>query len=89
MTGQNLKHANELSRSLAAIHKLRQIFCVPYPEVIYTKHKKKLLFRGFADSDDTICLVELDPDTLKAVKDAMHEVLDRRYEEVRNEFDNL
>lgn len=89
MTDTDLKHANELSRSLAAIHKLRKIFCVPYPDVIYTKHKKKLLFRGFADSDDTICLVELDPDTLKAIKDAMHEVLDRRYEEVRNEFDNL
>lgn len=75
MTLDTLKHANEISDYLCAIVRLGNFIRFPYPEIW--------------NNDEGFNTASLDPQTLKELKEAWEEVLNRRAEELRAELEQL
>ena len=75
MKDKTLKQANDIKESLKAIEKLRYILRVPYPTI--------------HDGSTDISLVCFDVTTRALIKKVISETLDKREDELKEEFKNL
>ena len=79
MTKQALERANKIDRVLENIRTTRHIMGYPYPSFYYDK----------CNTFEEARFVEFDDDTIKELKDAINNVLDRREKALIEEMEEL
>lgn len=80
MTDEKLEKATDLNDSMKALRDIRRAFCTPYPEV--------LCVRDPGDSY-TVSFFSLDDATQTEIKKLLVDYIDRRFEELKKEYEEL
>lgn len=96
MNKQQLERANELSESRECIKTLFGLVGYPYPKMYCdSKTIKAQIIKGldkhtgFCYDGEVVSFISLDEQTRTELKDAIHEVLMKRLEEIDKEFNAL
>lgn len=89
MTNKELERAKEIERSIETLDDLLSIINFPYPKMYSAKKNKKDKRTGFTDSDEVISFYCLDDKTRLELKESMHNIINKRRQELREELQNL
>lgn len=80
MTDEKFEKAMDLKDSMKALRDMRRAFCAPYPDVVCVR-----------DSGDgfTVSFFGLDDTTQEELKKIIIDYIDRRFEEIEKEYEEL
>jgi len=91
MTNEKLEKAVDLNDSMKALRNIRRAFCTPYPKITVRKISRdiKELFVKDNGDDYAVSFFSLDAVTQEELKKLIIDYVDRRFEELKKEYEEL
>ena len=91
MTDEKLEKATDLNDSMKALRNIRRAFCATYPKITVRKISRgiKELFVKDLGDDYAVSFYSLDVTTQEELKKLIIDYIDKRFEELKKEYEEL